>query len=122
MAFDPVAEQKFAKALVENLPASVRVGPYTFSIEKWSMHQASANQAFGLCSSNEQRISIQSEMPTRWRAVDTFIHELYHAIFYAYGIEDEDKEERAVGALGTAHVALYRDNPWLIDWIKSAKL
>jgi hypothetical protein len=122
MAFDPVAEQKFASELVKRLPAKIRVGPFDFAIEKWSPSRSAERSSYGECSTIEQRISIQIDHVTRFKAVDTVLHEISHAIFWAYGIEDEDKEERIVGTSASAWAAVYRDNPWLIDWIKSAKL
>jgi hypothetical protein len=115
-------EHEFARALMGRLPGSVRVGPFEFSITLWDQHQATGAQRYGECSSVEQALRFQGDMPTRWKAVDTFFHEVSHAIYWAYGVHDDDKEERIVGALGTALAALYRDNPWLTGWIDSAKL
>jgi hypothetical protein len=68
----------------------------------------------------EQTIRIQRHMATPQKAVDTFMHEVLHALYWAYGIRDEDKEERTVGAMSTALMTCYRDNPWLLDWIREA--
>jgi len=116
------AEHKFAKALVERLPDKVRVGPYDFWIEKWPATTASDNQRYGEMSSIEQTIRIQLDMPTRYKALDTFFHEVSHAIFWVYGLGDDDKEEETVSVFGTGMAALYRDNPWILDWVKSARL
>lgn len=102
---------------IEALPATIRIGGYDFRIEKWTHHKASAAQRWGEFSSIEQRISIQSDMPSPEKAVDTFLHEIGHAMFLVYGIADEDKEERIISALGTAWMALHRDNPWLAKWL-----
>lgn len=124
MAIDPVSksERRFARKLVERLPKNIRVGAFDVAIDKWDASQSASSQRYGEFSSIEQRVSIQLDMSTRHKAVDTFLHEITHAIFWAYGIEDEDKEERITGVLSTGWTAFYRDNPWLLDWIKSAKL
>lgn len=115
-------EAKFAAALLDRLPKTMRVGAYEFRIKKMSSARAAGERRFGECSICEQAVSIQDWMPSRCKAVDTFIHELLHALYWAWGIEDEDKEERIVNVLGPAWTAFYRDNPWFLDWIKSAEL
>lgn len=109
-----------ATAVIESLPALMRVGGFDIKIEKWTVHQAAGAARYGEFSSIEQVIRIQLGISSRYKAVDTFLHEVNHALFWAYGIEDEDKEERIVGALGTAWMTLHRDNPWLCDWLKTA--
>ena len=115
-------EQAFARALMQKLPEVVRIGPFDFRIIHWTHHQASSVSRYGECSSIEQAIRLQTDMPSRYKGVDTFLHEVCHAIYWAYGILDDDKEERIVSVLATAMSALYRDNPWLTSWIQSAKL
>lgn len=107
-------------AAVEALPATMRIGAFTFVIEKWTATRAAGNGRYGECSTVELRISIQRDMAGPEKAVDTFFHEVGHAIFWANGMSEEDKEERTVGAFGSAWVQLYRDNPWLLGWIAKA--
>src|SRR6185437_8691056 len=107
-------------ATVAALPDSIRVAGYDFRIQKWTANEAQGAQRWGEFSSNEQVIRIQREMPTPFKAVDTFLHEVTHAIFWSYGLQDEDKEERTVATMGTALMTLHRDNPWLAKWIERA--
>lgn len=111
---------KDARKLVEALPDVVRVGGYDWYLEKWNAHQARGASRWGECSTGEMTIRIQLDMPTAQKAVDTLMHEISHAMFWVYGVQDEDKEERLVGALGSGLMALYRDNPWLLDWLRKA--
>jgi hypothetical protein len=111
-----------ANVLTGQLPGNVRVGPFDFRIELMAPCRAASEKAFGLCNCLEHVISLQRDMPNKSRVVDTFLHELMHAIYWAYGIEDRDEEERIVGAIAVGMTALFRDNPWLLDWIKGAKL
>ena len=106
--------------ILEKLPKVVRVGGFDIRIELMSMHTAAGMQRYGEFSSVEQTIRLQREMPSRFKAVDTLLHEINHAIYWAYGLEDDDKEERIVGTFGTAQMALFRDNPWLTKWIGEA--
>lgn len=102
---------------VDLLPATIRVGGFDFAIEKWTSHQAAGANRYGEFSSLEQTIRVQMNMPSRFKAVDTFLHEIAHAMFWVYGVHDEDKEERIVCALGSGYMALHRDNPWLTEWL-----
>lgn len=102
------------------LPLTVRIGPYDFTVIKDGPLVSQSKGRWGECSTVEQRLSIQAEMPTPQKAVDTFFHEVMHAVFWAYNVADEDKEERIVGTLGTALTALHRDNPWLSSWVAQA--
>ena len=107
------------RGAVAALPASIRVGAFDIAIVKWPGRAALEVNAFGDFSRYEQRIRISDDIATVFKEVDTFIHELGHAIFWAYGIEDEDKEERIVSIQTTAWTQIYRDNPWFMTWVAS---
>jgi len=102
---------------VERLPDVVRVGGFDIRIIKWDDLAAAASQRWGEFSSVEQVIRIQRNMPSRFKAADTLFHEISHAIFWVYGVEDSDKEERVVSAFGSAWMQIHRDNPWLARWL-----
>ncbi|WP_370198651.1 hypothetical protein [Bradyrhizobium elkanii] len=106
--------------MVDALPEMIRVAGFDIRIERWTNHQAAGVSRWGEFSSIEQTIRIQNDMPSRFKAVDTVLHEISHAIYWAYGIEDDDKQERIVSVFGTAWMTLHRDNSWLADWIKNA--
>lgn len=115
-------EADFARALIKKLPKTLRVGAFDFSIEVWASTSSAANRRFGECSTVEQTIRISEDLATRYKVMNTFMHEALHAAYWVYGVDDEDKEERIVNAMSTAMVALFRDNPWLPGWIESADL
>jgi hypothetical protein len=111
------ASNTLGRRAIEALPDNVRVGGFDFRIEKWTSHQAAGAHRYGEFSSIEQTIRLQIDMPSAYKAVDTVLHEFCHAMFWTYGVNDEDKEERIVGAMGSGWMALHRDNPWLAKWI-----
>ncbi len=115
---EPVTERDRALALMQKLPVNIRVGAWDFSIEKWHANRAAGARRWGECSCTEMRISIQQDMPNRAQAMHTFLHEVSHAVWWAFGVEDEDKEERTVNLSSCGWVCVYRDNPWLLDWLK----
>lgn len=105
---------------VAALPASIKVAGFEVAIEPWPVLTGVATRQFGEWSPLEQTIRIMSAMATPQKAVDTFLHETMHAIYWAYGVHDDDKEERIVAALSTGLMTLHRDNPWLTKWIGDA--
>jgi hypothetical protein len=105
---------------IKALPATVRFGPFTFQIKVRSNHAAHAESEWGRCSPIEHIIYMQEDFPTSVKAADTFLHECLHAIFWTYGVRDDDKEERTVSTAATGLVALHLDNPWLAGWISAA--
>lgn len=102
---------------VSLLPPSIRVGAFDMAIVQWPNDVANAARCWGVFDAMSQEIKIQSGMPSAEKAVDTFVHELIHAIYFAYVIYDEDREERTVSTMGRAWTQIYRDNPWFPTWI-----
>jgi hypothetical protein len=109
-----------ARALVKSLPSSIRVGPYDFRLVQWGSLESHADRYWGQCSLEELTIRISVESPSPVRVVDTLLHEISHAIWWVHGVEESDKQERVVSAFGTAWMGIYRDNPWLLSWLKRA--
>jgi hypothetical protein len=98
-------------------PRSVRVGPYDIAVIAETATWAAANAKFGEFSAIEQVIRFDGEMPSAAKMLDTVVHEIFHAIFWAYGIEDEDKEERTVSSMATGWAAFMRDNLAFNTWM-----
>jgi hypothetical protein len=106
-------------AAVADLPASIRVGGVDVAVIAWSMHSAVASRRWGEWSAMELVIRVQDQMPSAMRAIEVVLHEVLHAIWWAYSIPDKDiEEEAAVSQLGAAWAALWRDNPALLSWVQ----
>jgi len=104
-----------------NLPDKVKVACFDIKVEEWHPNSANSRRCYGEFSALELLIRIDvSSAPTK--IVDTLIHELNHAIYWVYGMEDGDEEERIVGTMATAWTQVYRDNPDILDFIKTALL
>src|SRR5690606_40211864 len=82
----------------------------------WTTIASHAAGRFGEFSNLEMLVRVDSSV-NPMKVLDTLIHEINHAIYWAYGIEDEDKEERIVGTMATAWAQIYRDNPDLLRFI-----
>lgn len=106
--------------LIASLPKSVRVGPYDVALEPMSPARQHVEDVTGYFAYPEVKIGFEAHPISAPYAADTLIHELNHAIYWVYGIKSEDDEERTVSTLSTGLVQVFRDNPWLLDWLKKA--
>jgi hypothetical protein len=102
---------------LDALPGSIRVGPFDYAIERMNPREAAARDVYGLCSNAEYKISISPMIGSAVKLVDTFLHEVGHAIYNYRHLEDEDKQERVVGNFSVGFTAVFRDNPWLLTWL-----
>ena len=50
--------------------------------------------------------------------LDTFLHEILHAIYYYWNMDDTDDEERTVHTMASALQALYVDNQHVLTYIQ----
>ena len=50
--------------------------------------------------------------------MNTLIHELFHAIFYVYNIEEKDEEERVVNTFANGWHQVLSDNPAMLNYLK----
>lgn len=115
-----MTQEDRGREAVAALPATIRIGLFDFTIDKWPPQKVLSERKWGACSVAEFRISIQRDMPSAAKAVDTFLHEITHAIYWASDLGDEEKEEHVVGHISTGLAMAFRDNPWLGSWIDDA--
>jgi hypothetical protein len=108
------------KNLFDQLPEMIVISGFDIAIEKWSTVGAHASHRYGEFSSIEQLIRISESHAHPTMLLDTVIHEIMHAIYWAAGVEDEDKEERIVSAMSSAWMQIWRDNPALLAWVVRA--
>ena len=99
------------------LPTSVRIAAFDIRIEEMSVAVANDARTFGDFSPRRSLIRIEQEGRPRAHVLDTLLHEITHAIWWSYNIQDDDKEERTVTIMATAWVQIYRDNPDLLAFI-----
>jgi hypothetical protein len=100
-----------------NRPTSLRIGAFDIAIETMTPVQVQVANGHGSFSSAELMIRVEETAASPASAVDTLLHEIGHAIWFAYLLEDTDKEERTVATMATAWTQIYRDNPELVAWI-----
>ncbi len=101
-----------------NLPEKIKIAGTDWTIESKPMDSMEKyHGTFGLTYSMQSKIIIVIT-GNNHADVDTLLHEIFHAIFFTYGIQEDDDEERTVAALGTAWVQVLRDNPELRKYIE----
>ncbi len=108
------------KNLVEWLPQIIKIAAFDFKIVLWTYDKANSHNCYGRLSVNEKTISIDETLD-RYQMLNTLIHEINHAIYWAYNIQDKDKEERIVTTFATAWTQIYRDNIDLLKFIEKAR-
>ncbi len=100
-----------------NPPEVIKVACYDIKVIPWTIDQSLSRDAYGEFSQSEEAIKFREHMKGP-QLVDTIIHEINHAIYWAYAINDSDEEERICTAFATAWTQVYRDNPALLTFIQ----
>jgi hypothetical protein len=103
--------------MMTGLPKTVRVGPHDITIGFYGKDDA--EQEFGNFENAALKINVCREYSSGSQAVDTVIHELCHAMFYASGLRPIKHEEKICGMLGMMFTQLIRDNPELVTWMQN---
>jgi len=100
---------------VNELPTALRLGGLDWTIHQRTSRAMGGN--LGLCHSDRQRIDIlKTQTPDS--AVDSLLHETFHAILHSQGREyGGDTEETYVRALATGLLQSLRDNPDFARWL-----
>lgn len=104
-------------------PAKVQLGPYSYDVvyNRAAFDRIQVEERTSLCGRQkltDQKIHINPEMGPDATA-DTLIHECLHHFFRTSALPDMDTEdeERIVNFLGTAVLAMFRDNPELVEFV-----
>jgi cob(I)alamin adenosyltransferase len=105
-----------------NFPTQIKVGWKIFKVEVWDPVDAAREHMYGRCDHLVSTIRIDTSYGPH-QALETLIHECYHAAFDVGGIsrvEGNDhrySEEAVVSYLAGWHMTLMSDNPHLLAYI-----
>ena len=107
-------------------PNKIKIGYRDINI-KYSQPDFIADtltDCFGQYDNRKGLIEIQESLPNQ-KLVNTLLHEISHAIIDISGLnqsgaplEKDDDEEIVVHQFTNYFLAMCRDNPWLLDYIK----
>ena len=95
-------------------PMKVKIGAIDFDILFLPLNE----EIFGDFSYINSRIRIEKNLKGQ-SLVDTLLHEIGHGIFAVYQLKgNKDSEERTVSVMATGYTQVFRDNEWLLPWMK----
>jgi hypothetical protein len=103
-----------------DMPREVRVGAHDVSIRTFDWREAQTIEADGYFERAKQEIGVFDGLVTATRVGEILMHEINHAICWAYRVDDDADEETFVGMMALAWSALYRDNPSFLPWLAAA--
>lgn len=98
---------------MNDLPKSIRVGPYDISI----VHLPSDSEDFGQFHLGDQELRLQKEFRSGVAAVDTFVHELAHAAWRVLGLPGRATEEQVCSSVAPIFTQVFRDHPEVLHWM-----
>lgn len=98
------------------LPTSLRIGPFDYTVGEFADLEANAINRYGDCNKVLHRIRVDTEHGPL-QTMDTLLHEITHAILSEYIWNQNDDEERTVAVVATGFTQVYRDNPYLVEFI-----
>jgi len=101
---------------VGDLPSSIRVGPYDFTI---TIKDKLDNDEHGNCHLDAQEIQLRSTAPSPHFAADTVLHELIHAAWKVGGLPARATEEHVATVVATQLTQVFRDSPAILAWLAS---
>ena len=103
-----------------DIPKQVKIGPYWFKIKALNTVEDKI-EYFGECNTTTQTITIETNQQPMI-VLDSLIHEINHAIWWLFQLEDTDVEEKIVSVMATGWTMVYGDNPELLRWIVGVKV
>ena len=98
------------------LPSPIKVGGFEYKVYERGDFVRSQGQ-FGQCDNDISVILVGTDL-TKQMQSNTLIHELFHAIYYVYNIQDNDEEERVVNTFANGWHQVLKDNPDLVNYLK----
>jgi hypothetical protein len=99
------------------LPAkTIKIGYRNYQIEEWTKQQMEHAGKTGLCDRDGGLIFVCTSQDDR-QIANTFLHEVGHAIFWDWGLEDDDDEERTITTLINGLTTVWVDNKIWFKWL-----
>lgn len=99
------------------LPTKLKVAAFDISVEPLETVQQFAGNRYGDFNEVSQLIRVEKTQDATFKQLDTLIHETFHSIWWAYHLEDSDREERVVATFATGLTQVLRDNPKFLKYI-----
>jgi len=112
---------------VAKLPRKVKIGWIDISLVPVDASFMKDNtDCYGEFISRESKINVQKEVKGI-ELGNTLLHEIMHSIAYASSLnqangplKEEDAEELVINSMSNWLMGAFRDNPWLLDFLKAS--
>ena len=99
------------------LPKKIKVAGYDVAMVPLPPLEALAGNRWGEFDRTLHHIRIEDPMLDKYQHLNTLLHEINHAIWWAYTISEDDNEERIVTAFANGWAQVFRDNPKILKFI-----
>lgn len=107
------------------LPEQIKIGWKDVDLQRVKVSFVKNNSDYwGQYIARQNKIEIQEEAEGQDLA-NTLVHEIIHAIVYHSSLNAEggplyesDNEEQAVNSMTNWLMGVFKDNPWLLDFLK----
>lgn len=100
------------------IPNKIIVAGRSIAVESFPDGIALAKNLYGQFRPDRPAILIDFEYPDPQHILTVLIHEINHAIYSFYNIDDKMDEEKTVTAMAIGWVQVYKDNPKLVEFIR----
>lgn len=99
------------------IPLTVKVGALTYDVVGKSFIEIDENRNYqGACRYADTTIEILDDL-SKERKLDTFFHELTHAIFYEAGFEEQDED--MINRVAKVFHQVVKDNNFENDFVET---
>tara|TARA_B100000029_G_C17284015_1_gene854473 strand:+ start:358 stop:729 length:372 start_codon:yes stop_codon:yes gene_type:complete len=119
-----VVKKRKEKRKEKSVPEKVKIGYQDVLIEWSSASFSRPSDSYGEYDHRKNTISIQDELSNLDEA-NTLLHEILHGIVYINSLtvggqplDKEDKEEVVINQMTNGLMQVFRDNKWLLDFLK----
>jgi hypothetical protein len=101
------------------LPDSIKVGGLVFKVHLVKDLKSADKPCFGTMSWDEQRINLDSAIPTKEFVANIVWHEVMHALWAYFDIPTKGEETKVL-RIANGITMIMKDNPQLMDYIMKA--
>lgn len=103
------------------LPREVKILFERFEIVELCPSEEDFSGVHGDCDVVQRRIRVAVHGQSFPRIKDTLRHEISHAAYELFGLEQGDSEERIVKVMSSAWTHIAEENPELMRWLDNHK-
>ena len=90
----------------------LRIGYRRYTVSEWTQAEVALTSSHGQCNTGQAAIYVCTD-DHPLTVLDTLLHEILHAVWHEYGLEDKEPEEHAITVLATGLTQVLYDNPKL---------